>query len=147
MFYANDDSPYDWLSPQDDNLWNAGTESNPVKTEYDPCPEGWRVPTYSELDNLSDYYSSWTTDENGQRGYWFSGSGSYSSNSPRIFLPAAGDRLADSGGAYNRGLSGYYWSSRPSSYYSYYLRFGSGDVDVDYSGYRAYGHSVRCVQE
>ena len=34
---------YDWVYPQDGKLWNIGTESGPVKTEYDPCPDGWRV--------------------------------------------------------------------------------------------------------
>jgi uncharacterized protein (TIGR02145 family) len=146
VFYTSKDSNYDWLSPQDDGLWNFGSESNPVKTEYDPCPEGWRVPTYSELDNLNNHYSSWTTDENGQVGYWFSGSSSYSSTSSRIFLPAAGYRYYYSGGAFIRGIYGYYWSSRPDSNGSYNLYFDSGYVDMD-DGHRAFGYPVRCVQE
>jgi uncharacterized protein (TIGR02145 family) len=146
VFYIGDSNNYDWLSPQDDNLWNAGTESKPVKTEYDPCPEGWRVPTNAELDNLNNHYSSWTTDENGQVGYWFSGSSSYSSSSQKVFLPAAGYRIFDSGGAGGRGNNGIYWSSRPYSYYSNNLYFYSGFVDM-YSLYRANGFSVRCVQK
>ena len=59
-FFTASESPYDWTSPQKDDLWNSGTEDNPVKTEYDPCPEGWRVPTYAELDKLSNN-SFWTT--------------------------------------------------------------------------------------
>ena len=51
-FFTSSESLYDWTSPQDDTLWNSGTEENPIKTEYDPCPEGWRVPTYAELDEL-----------------------------------------------------------------------------------------------
>ena len=147
VFYTSDSNyNYDWLYPEDDNLWNSGSEDNPVKTEYDPCPDGWRVPTYPELENLSGHYSSWTIDEKGQIGYWFSGSSSYSSKA-RIFLPAAGYRAHYSGGAlYNRGDEGYYWSSRPRSYFSSRLYFSSF-VGMSNNVGRAYGHSVRCVKE
>ena len=38
-------------------MWNSGSESKPVKTEYDPCPDGWRVPTSRELSKLyGNYY-------------------------------------------------------------------------------------------
>ena len=42
----------DWSDQIVSNLWKSGTEENPVKTIYDPCPDGWRVPTYSELNQL-----------------------------------------------------------------------------------------------
>ena len=145
-FYKKGSYPYDWLSSPDDELWNSGTESDPVKTEYDPCPEGWRVPTYEELDELNDNRSSWTTNENGQIGYWFSGSKSYSSSVPRVFFPAAGSRDGYGGSANLRGYGGYYWSSRPNDYSAYYLRFNSSDTNMDYS-FRASGYSVRCVQD
>ena len=144
-FYKNGSSPYDWLSSPDDELWNSGTESDPVKTEYDPCPEGWRVPTYGELDELNDNRSSWTTNENGQIGYWFSGSKSYSSYVPRVFFPAAGFRNYYGDGAYGRGIDGSYWSSRPNDSGAYYLYFRSS-TNMD-SDRRARGYSVRCVQE
>ena len=137
---------YDWLYPQDDALWNSGSESAPVKTEYDPCPEGWRVPTYAEIAELKDNHSSWTTDDKNQPGYWFSGSITYSSNVPRVFFPAAGGRDKD-GGAYNRGNRGYYWSSSPNSTYAGYLGFASITVFMNSYTIRAYGSSVRCVQE
>ena len=60
IFYNNSSDPWDWLSPQDDELWNSGTEENPVKTEYDPCPEGWRVPTLAEVEILVQNKSSMT---------------------------------------------------------------------------------------
>ena len=141
-FYYN--SSGDWCSPQIDYLWNYGTEQNPLKTEYDPCPEGWRVPTYAELDKLEDNYSSWTTDENGQYGYWFSGSVSYSSSVPQVFFPAAGNRNY-AGGADFRGGYGYYWSSRSGRYGAYNLLFSSSYVYITEDG-RANGQSVRCVQ-
>ena len=151
VFYTSD--YLDWLSSDDSNLWNLGTGAIPVKTEYDPCPAGWRIPTYAELNELSQNHSTWTTDEKGHVGYWFSGSSIYSASSPQVFLPAAGTRgRVDSrsdfyGDALYRNEYGNYWSS--SSYttgYSYFLGFANGNIYMHNRG-RAYGYSVRCVQE
>ena len=135
----------DWVDPQNSTLWNSGTEDDPVKTEYDPCPEGWRVPTYAELNALKANQSSWTTND-GQNGYWFSGSASYSESVSCVFFPAAGYRYYSDGYAYERGNYGRYWSSRPySNDAAYLLHFYSGGVGI-LSYARAFGFSVRCVQ-
>lgn len=136
----------DWVYPVNSALWNSGTEDNPVKTEYDPCPDGWRVPTYAELENLSSNYSSWTT-KDGQNGYWFSGSNSYSESASCVFFPAAGRRNYE-GYADYRGNRGNYWSSCPDRYDAhdaYQLTFGSNSANM-YDNYHACGFSVRCVQ-
>ena len=143
-FFTSSESLYDWTSPQDDTLWNSGTEENRIKTEYDPCPEGWRAPTYAELDELCQNHSSWTS-EDGKDGFWFSGSNPYTATVPQVFFPAAGIRNHSDGTAYYRGNYGFYWSSRPYSNYAYSLDFavvyaGMGNDD------RANGYSVRCVQ-
>ena len=144
-FYYASESPHDWSKVQKDDLWNSGTESAPVKTKYDPCPEGWRVPTYAELDELNNNYSSFMT-VGEQQGRYLCGDYTYLDNAPQIFFPAAGGRYYDDGDAYSRGYSGLYWSSRPSSTRARYLFFGSSDVSM-YIGSRAFGSSVRCVQE
>lgn len=150
FFESSSEYTYDWLNPQNNMLWNTGSESKPVKTEYDPCPKGWRVPTYDEINNLSKNTSGLTKNELGQDGYYFSGEESYSANAPQIFLPSAGYR--DSGfdaGAYkgNRGVSGYYWSSYCGGKTSRALYFDrSGAISI-YGLYRASGYSVRCVRE
>jgi uncharacterized protein (TIGR02145 family) len=145
-FYYNSLSPNDWCSPQDDKLWNVGTEENPVKTEYDPCPDGWRVPTCAELNVLNNNYSSWTTNEHGQSGYWFSGSSSYAETVPQVFFPAAGRGGRADGSALDRGCYGCYWSSRPIGTGAYHFYFGSRSITIDYTGYRADGRSIRCVK-
>ena len=149
-FYYNSTSPYDWLTPEDDNLWNSGTEDNPVKTECDPCPEGWRVPPYSELSELKSNHSSWTTDENDQTGYWFSGANMYTESAPKVFFPAAGERDGGYGGfageAKRRGRRGYYWSSRPSDKFAYYLCLDDSAIFTYDTFGRSNGYSVRCVQ-
>ena len=149
--------PYDWANPHNDKLWNSGTESNPVKTEYDPCPAGWRVPLRSELEGLCTNYSCWTSNESGMMGYWFSGSNPYGSDILQLFLPAAGTRSGTVKNAEgkNRDVEGSYYSSR---YYrnssdgvgflgAYYLDFDSATVSVHENRVRSSGYSVRCVQE
>ena len=125
-FYISSNWEYrwDWLSEQNDQLWNSGTEDNPQKTEYDPCPEGWRVPTYTELEELCQHYSERTTNTAGQNGIWFSGANIYTEGVPQIFLPAAGNRNIG-GNAYDRGNYGSYWSSSPNTLVGYYLSFDS----------------------
>jgi len=150
VFYLASERPYDWTSPQNDKLWNAGTEEEPVKTEYDPCPSGWRVPTYAELDQLNDHFE-WTTLD-AQRGFYLSGEYTYLDEVPKIFLPAAGSRYGVNGNVYDRGqYEGRYWSSRP--YYvdydrAYYLGFvNTSSVFIEGNSSRSAGFSVRCVQE
>ena len=138
------ESPYDWITPQDNDLWNSGTEEYPIKTGYDPCPEGWRVPTYSELNELRQNYSPLYQ----SGGRYFSGNYTYLDDCPRIFLSAGGKRNGANGKDDYRRSNGYYWSSCPSVTSSYFLflrDFGSY-VDMS-SSYRADGYSVRCVQE
>lgn len=144
-FYCNSEDSENWCTHQYDDLWNSGTMQNPVKTGYDPCPEGWRVPSYEELYELIANHSSWITDENGQSGFWFSGPSVYDETVPRVFFPAAGFRFC-SGYACNRGYSGSYRTSRPTDYCNF-LSFTSIDIGVDVGTSRASGCSVRCVRE
>ena len=144
-FYAVLSTPWDWLEFPDTKLWNSGIDDNPTKTEYDPCPEGWRVPTHAELNELYVNHSDWTSRDM-QLGYWFSGSSPYSDTVPKVFLPAAGYRLND-GDASGRGYGGYYWSSCPSNdYRACYFSFNASNVGM-YTHYRANAYSVRCVQD
>ena len=144
-FYRIYSDPYDWITTENDELWNSGTEDNPVKTEYDPCPDGWRVPTYAELSNLSSNYSSWTI-EDSQNGYWFSGRSVYSESVSCAFFTAAGIRSGNGGPQYTRGRLGYYWSSSPLDTYSYCLDISSANSVFMSDICRAAGCSVRCVR-
>ena len=149
-YYKRNNSSYDWCADSDGGLWNLGTEEFPIKTENDPCPAGWRIPTHAELSYLSKNHSSWTVSDTGELGCWFSGSSSYASSVPQIFLPAAGDRYYRDALARGRGYLGIYWSSKPfdgNFYESYYLYFHKSVVNLNYSQDRANGCSVRCVQE
>lgn len=149
-FYSTDSNPFDWLSRSDDMLWNSGTEDNPKKADYDPCPDGWRIPTYAELESLGGHKSS-TAIENGLYGCWFSDSQDSSASVSRVFLPVAGCRSTN-GSAKDRCCDGYYWSSKTWRnttyilYYGYALHFTDSYTQM-FDFERSYGCSVRCVQE
>lgn len=122
---------FDWTYPQDDHLWNAGTEYSPTKTGYDPCPEHWRLPTSSELEELCLASPSWNNE----------GSVSFS----QAFLPFHGRRYGSDGGHRLRDEEGYYWSSDPIGSDAFCLVFDSGNAEI-VDLYRSNGCSVRCVQ-
>lgn len=151
VFFRGGNQDYDWVYPHDGSLWNKGTDESPQKNNNnDPCPQGWRVPTYAEYNAVIAHKSSWTTNENGINGYYFSGSSLYSEYVPQIFLPAAGSRVYyDEACGYNRGSGGRYWSSRAggkSDNLAYYIYIDRYDAYWDLYD-RALGYSVRCVQE
>lgn len=143
FFLGYSENDYDWVYPSDDNLWNSGTELLPIKNDNnDPCPDGWRVPTYNEIDELMENYSELTQNDKGQSGYWLSGANTYSESVPRIFLPAAGLLDCRDGSADFRGKGVFYWSSKSA----YNLYFYVGIIKMN-EYRRSDAYSVRCVQE
>jgi uncharacterized protein (TIGR02145 family) len=99
-----------------------------VKSSFDPCPEGYRVPSYQEWADVVSYNS---------QGTWVSGSPVAVSGrkfGDFLFLPAAGYRNVEAAGTlYYRGGDGLYWSTRkydPSDN-AYYLSFGSSSVGAN----------------
>ena len=128
-------------------LWNSGTEANPVKTDSDPCPEGWRVPTISEWKAIGAGNTA-VTKEWDDVNKLLSIPGADTEGEHKLVLPAAGNRYNSSGASNYQGSYGYYWSSSvPSgSVNASYVSFGSATLGTN-TNCRAYGRSVRCVQE
>ena len=142
-FIKNDyiTSFYDWCSPQNNALWNTGSEVSPVKSANDPCPSGWRVPTPAEFEKLVNSGSIWTSQDGvyGRR---------FGSDSNSIFLPATGIRGGN--GVINAVTFtiAAYWSSSASSYQAAALTFGDDFVSRVIGGNpRVFGSSIRCVAE
>ena len=136
-FIKTENTFYDWCTPKNDVLWNRGTETTPRKTENDPCPAGWRVPTSEELQSLN--FREWGT-LNGVSGFYF-GDGAN-----KLFLPAAGYRHCRDGEVIYLGEYGQYWSSSDYFSSSYYLDFSRSYMKVK-GDYRAFGRSVRCIAD
>ena len=65
-----------------------------------------------------------------------------------IWYPASGYRHLYDGFLSTVGLIGYYWSASPDSNDAYNVYFNDDSyVNPSASNYRAYGYSVRCLQE
>lgn len=147
VYKGTSDNNYDWVYPSNSKLWNSGTESLPMKTNYDPCPEGWRVPTRTELKNLMS--NRIVSSQDGIGGFKYYGESCYDAEFPYVFLPKAGGDTNGYGTGGRRELEGYYWTSTPTSTHSYYLVFGyiGTDAEIVSNYFRASRYSVRCVQE
>ena len=118
------DSPWDWRRSQNDNFWQGVNGSN------NPCPEGYRLPTESEL--------------NGEWSSWSSNNAAGAFASP-LKLPVAGNRNRSDGSLLGVGSNGIYWTSTVRNVQSRYVYFTSSTAGV-YSAPRARGFSVRCIK-
>ena len=146
-FITFNSSNYDWYytggSSTDNTRWQS------VKTIYDPCPPGWRVPdggssgVWSKAVNSSSYFTyDW---DSTNRGMKFSGK---FGSADTIWYPAAGFLSYDDGGLSNVGYDGRWWSCTPDGSYACRLGLhGDGGVYPSGGSRRALGFSVRCSQE
>jgi uncharacterized protein (TIGR02145 family) len=123
-FITAPNSPNDWRSPQNANLWQGVNGAN------NPCPSGYRIPTEPELD--------------AERLSWSVNTSVGAFASP-LKLPMAGYRNYSDGLLDNVGASGYYWSNTVSVINSRYLYFNTIDANMT-GNIRAYGLSVRCIK-
>jgi uncharacterized protein (TIGR02145 family) len=118
-------SPFDWRSPQNTNLWQG------VNGVNNPCPSGYRLPTNAELDS--------------ERLSWSNNNSAGAFTSP-LKLPVAGFRDRINGLLSNVGFNGYYWSSSVIGTDTYNLNCYSSLAYMLNSN-RVYGFSVRCIKE
>lgn len=137
----------DWYYSEDTSTDNTRwTTSDKPKSIYDPCPIGWRVPDSGDNGVWSKAGFSNTTYDNPNKGV------SFSISSPATtWYPAAGFR-SDTDGSLTTvddfGNFGNYWSASPCKHGAYTMYIGSfGDIWLSYGYTRAFGNSVRCIQE
>ena len=126
-FIIISNTPYDWRSSQNDNLWQGMNGTN------NPCPIGYRIPTENEL---SQEQLSWSSNDS---------FGAF--NSP-LKLSMTGYRNFATGVLTLVNQRGYYWSSTINGtsarkfYFSDSAGSASGGDDI-----RASGESVRCIKD
>ena len=138
--------------------YNQGNDNPVVKTVYDPCPVGFKMPasnaftgftttgqnssTQSELN--VDGTSDWQTYQNNfGHNFWTN-----SSKTATINFPASGYRSGSDGSLDFVGSYGYYWSAVPyNTGTGCNLYFSSGSVYPLSHGTRTCGFAVRSVSE
>lgn len=128
LFISNNNPPIDWLSPQNNMLWQGVDGIN------NPCPFRWRIPTQSEL---NAEVLSWQVAD---------AAGAFSSP---LHLPKTNFRSA--GGVVNTtGQMGFIWSSSTNGtnaraiFYGLNMPYGMNAGIGDYA--RAGGMPVRCIR-
>ena len=159
-WYNNPPAGYSYF-----NLWSAdntttGFNDNAVvKTVYDPCPVGFKMPASNAFTGFASngQYGSGAaninangTADSSDKFFAAYGHNFYtnSSKNATIFFPASGFRSGSDGSLFNVGDYGYYWSAVPySTYYGCYLYFDWSDVDPQNFNYRSYGFAARPVSE
>ena len=123
-FITNTVSPYDWLTTQDNTLWQGVSGTN------NPCPTGFRLPTDAEW---TAEIATWGGSQNA--------AGAFASP---LKLTVGGYRSYYDGSFISVGSFGYYWSSTVSGTSARGLFFDSSSASMG-SASRANGFAVRCV--
>jgi uncharacterized protein (TIGR02145 family) len=124
IFIYNPNSPFDWLQTQDNNLWQG------VNGVNNPCPNGYRLPTETELTSEKNIWSS-----NNDLGAY---------QSP-LKWTIAGVRAYENGTVFSVGFAGQYWTSTINGTLSRMIDYFHSGVTIS-SKNRAYGLSVRCIK-
>jgi uncharacterized protein (TIGR02145 family) len=123
-FILAPNSPFDWRSPQNNNLWQG------VNGVNNPCPAGYRLPT--------------TTEWNSERLTW-TANNSAGAFASILKLPSVGTRTGSSGTIFNVGAGGDYHSSSINGTNVWYLIY-DGTVAGNGVAERSTGKAVRCIK-
>ena len=147
------------------NLWSAdntttGYNDNAVvKTVYDPCPVGFKMPASNAFtgftSNGQNQSGAANINANGTADSWDKFSAAYGHNfytngskTATIFFPASGFRFLSDGSLDNVGYVGYCWSAVPySADVGCNLYFGWSYVYPQSYNDRSYGFAARPVSE
>ncbi|NDB35106.1 MAG: hypothetical protein EB023_07105, partial [Flavobacteriia bacterium] len=117
---------FDWRSPQNTNLWQGVNGIN------NPCPNGYRIPTETELNN--------------ERLSWSNNNSIGAFTSSLKWTRSGHRRRWDSGSLNSVGTRGDYWSNTITGTNSRYMNFVNSNAYVSDTN-RAFGFSVRCIKE
>ena len=161
--FINANGYYDWNSPTCYDTWNAVrgntsptasdryTHDEIVKSVYDPCPYGFKMPETKAFTGFTSNGAN-KTSSNYNNGSWDTNGWKFYTNGYRAgdtdFWIAGGYRSWIGGSLSYVGSYGVYWSAGPySNTFGCCLDFDSSGVSPQNDYVRAYGFSVRPVSE
>ena len=136
-----------------DSAWNSVVNESEMWT-VNPCPNGWRIPSQEEYQQLVSSGSTWVAANSGRGnavagrfyGYLNSSCNLPGNMSGCVFLPACGYRLNSNGALGGKGTNADYWSI--TSYNladGYDLNFTTSTSIVGHHS-KGFGFSIRCVK-
>ena len=142
-FYKIDTTPFDSFKDQGSS-WSQNSS-------YNPCPDGWIVPTIEDFNKLIGSGSTWVSSGiNGLPGRWF-GEDHATVREKSVFLPFSGYRNVSDGNPLLRNSFGYYWTTTTrttyGAYVSDYFALSKTTLGVVTNQFRGMGYSVRCIQK
>ena len=143
------------------NLWSADNtvggfnDNSVIKTVYDPCPVGFKMPASNAFtgftangQNSGPMNVDGTSDGQTYRNNFGHNFWTNSSKTATINFPASGCRDVSDGSLSLVGDYGYYWSAGPHSRDNgFSLVFASPSLYPATNNYRSYGFSARPVSE
>ncbi|MGM9786359.1 MAG: hypothetical protein ACI3ZS_05925 [Candidatus Cryptobacteroides sp.] len=146
------DNPKDWHVARNNALWGnpevatdettAISLKGGVKTVYDPCPKGYKVPEpyyYSAIKNDPDNAVN-KSESDTNYGYLFD-----TGNSSDSYWPTNGYLENGANNMAFNGYRGYVWSSVGAGDNVWYFYYNNADIKVSYA-VRAKAKSVRCLK-
>ena len=137
------------------NLWSMNNtttgynDDSVVKTIYDPCPAGFKMPASNAFTGFTtNGQSGGTKNVSGAWDYGWTFNNKISSPDATVYFPASGYRRYDDGSLDNVGYYGCSWSAVPySTAIGCHLDFISDYVYPQNRNLRSIGYSVRPVSE
>ena len=158
-FYSYD-SPSIYATYMYFNLWSADNiviipnDNVVVKTVYDPCPAGFKMPANNAFSGFFANVHGGKINVDGTDSRWFYANFGHnfwtnSSKTATIYFPAVGYRNGYNGSLKSVGSSGQYWAAVPDGQNcSFFLYFGGSSGDALSGGNpRTCGFTARPVKE
>ncbi len=145
---------YDWYYSKEEKVTDD-TRWTGIKTIYDPCPAGYRVPhltvwatAFGVPCSLGDSYNDTYDAVNNGFNFGKGNSEMYLTDDAICWYPAAG--WLNKGNTYpsSTGNNGFYWSCNPDGFHAFLFNiYYNGRVHPLATTWRVNAQSVRCLKE